>query len=113
MINNGFLEKVSDPADRRSVRVTLSSRDGERLVDACAPLIREANDLLFKDVRVRRWIRCADFLKKLVLNSELALASLRQREQARYSNVDRLLPPAVITVVDFRSITRTALAETA
>ena len=76
-----MLKKTADPSDRRSVLVSLSSQ-GEELVLRAAPTIREINDLLFKNVSRSEMDQVRSFLTKLVLNSEVALAVLRQREQS-------------------------------
>ena len=81
LIRKGLLKKTSDPSDRRSVLVSLSAQ-GEELVMRATPLIREVNDLLFKNVSRSETDHVRSFLTKLALNSEVALAVLRQREQS-------------------------------
>lgn len=80
LIRKGLLKKTSDPSDRRSVLVSLSVQ-GEEAVTRATPLIREVNDLLFASVSRSEMDHVRSFLSKLVLNSEVALAVLRQREQ--------------------------------
>ncbi len=80
MARKRILTKKSDPSDRRSVLVSLSPQ-GEQLVARVTPLIRDINDLLFKDISRAEMDQVRTFLTKLVLNSEVALAVLRQREQ--------------------------------
>lgn len=80
LIRKGLLKKAADPADRRSVLVSLS-RQGEELVLRAAPTIREVNDLLFKNVSRSEMDKVRSFLTKLEHNSGVAIAVLRQQQK--------------------------------
>jgi len=81
LIRAGHLIKRPNPADGRSVLVSLSRR-GELAVARVAPLVRQVNDVLFTGIAAPELDAVAAALRRIVVNSELALADLRTRTMA-------------------------------
>lgn len=80
LIRRGYLAKRQSPSDRRSVLVSLTAR-GERAIGGVAPLVRRTNDILFQDIAARDLEAVSRTLRRVTLNSELALADIRRRER--------------------------------
>jgi DNA-binding MarR family transcriptional regulator len=82
LIRKGLLTKKANLADKRSVLVSLSKK-GEQMVEALAPFMREVNDLLFREIKRSEMDLLRHFLTRFLLNSEYALAELRQHDRKR------------------------------
>ena len=80
LILKGLLAKKTNLADKRSVLVTLSKK-GEQTVEALAPFMREINDLLFQGIKRGEMDQLRNFLTRLLLNSEYALAELQRHNR--------------------------------
>jgi DNA-binding MarR family transcriptional regulator len=85
LIRLGLLEKVPSSKDRRSVLVSLTPK-GEEAVQAVAPFVRSVNDRLFAGMSRDDLRQVHDFFTRFALNSEFALAEIRQQD-ARKSPV--------------------------
>jgi DNA-binding MarR family transcriptional regulator len=81
LIDKGYLLKELSPTDRRSVLVSLTAQ-GEKAVAAVAPLVTRVNDLLFQDIDAKELEMVSKIMRRLVLNSEFAIAEIRRRESA-------------------------------
>ena len=81
LIRKGLLIKRPNARDRRGVLVRLSRR-GEAALLGVAPLVRAVNDLLFRNVTRKDFAVISRFLRMFALNTELALAEIRGREQS-------------------------------
>jgi DNA-binding MarR family transcriptional regulator len=73
----GLLVKKENQSDRRSVLVSLT-RKGENLIEQVSPIVRETNDVLFRDVPLKRLINAHVVAIRLVANSSDALTFLRK-----------------------------------
>jgi DNA-binding MarR family transcriptional regulator len=73
----GFLAKRPSASDRRSVRVSLMPHGEEEIVRV-APFIRLINDTLFRDIDPDALRAAHHVARKLILNSENALAEVRR-----------------------------------
>jgi DNA-binding MarR family transcriptional regulator len=81
LIRAGYLVKRPNPADGRSVLVSLSRR-GETAIARVAPLVRRVNDLLFTGIAAQELGSAATVMRRIVLNSEFAMAEIHNRETA-------------------------------
>ena len=72
----GLLNKEANGTDRRSVLVSLTSA-GETEIERMAPIVKGVNDLLFRDIDSGSLVEAQDVARKLVNNSEDALALLK------------------------------------
>jgi DNA-binding MarR family transcriptional regulator len=79
LIRAGYLVKRPNPEDGRSVLVSLSGR-GEAAIARVAPLVRRVNDLLFDGIAAGELDSAATVMRRIVLNSEFAMAEIRTRE---------------------------------
>jgi DNA-binding MarR family transcriptional regulator len=73
----GLLVKRANQSDGRSVLVSLT-RKGEMQIERVSPTVRETNDVLFRDVTLKRLINAHIVAIKLVANSSDALTFLRK-----------------------------------
>lgn len=78
LMRRGLLDKVPSPVDRRSVLVSLTA-EGEAAVARIAPLVRDANDLLFAGIRPAELEQAGSVMRRLAENSEQALSELRAK----------------------------------
>jgi DNA-binding MarR family transcriptional regulator len=74
---SGFLTKRPSASDRRSVRVSLLPH-GENEIARVAPFIRLVNDALFRDIDPEALKMAHHVARRLILNSENALAEVRR-----------------------------------
>lgn len=81
LIRLGLLVKRPNATDRRSVLVSLSS-PGEEAIERIAPLVREVNDLLFDGISAEDLLVMKRSAHLLVVNSELAAATVRRAESS-------------------------------
>lgn len=72
----GLLVKRNNENDRRSVLVSLSP-EGIRQIERVTPTVREVNDLLFRDVTLRRLVNTHILAKQIVTNADEALSYAR------------------------------------
>ena len=77
--NAGFLTKRQSDTDRRSVRVSLLPH-AEAEIARVAPFVRLVNDTLFRGIDARSLGVVHEVARKLILNSETALAEIRRRQ---------------------------------
>jgi DNA-binding MarR family transcriptional regulator len=84
LIQLGLLVKQANKQDRRGVLVRLSPK-GEAAIARLAPFLQNVNNLLFRDVRPDEYRIVAEFFRKFILNTELALAEIRRNEYERRS----------------------------
>lgn len=73
----GLLVKRSNTEDRRSVLVSLTEL-GEAEIARVTPVVRETNDLLFRNVGLNGLVKAHIMALKVVANSEMALAHIRK-----------------------------------
>ncbi|MBD0417425.1 MarR family winged helix-turn-helix transcriptional regulator [Oryzicola mucosus] len=72
----GLLAKRSNKTDRRSVLVSLTPK-GEMEIARVTPVVRETNDLLFRNVGLNSLVKTHLMALKVVANSEEALVHVR------------------------------------
>ncbi|CAH1649580.1 MarR family transcriptional regulator [Hyphomicrobiales bacterium] len=82
MIRKGLLVKLPNQQDRRSVLISLSP-EGEKAVMHVLPMVRQINDILFRDIDRKQLDTVNMFASTLLTNSEYALAEIRVTESAR------------------------------
>jgi DNA-binding MarR family transcriptional regulator len=106
----GFLTKRQSDTDRRSVRVSLLPH-AETEIARVAPFVRRVNDLLFRGIDVRSLGIAGQVARKLILNSEMALAEIRRHQLESAVPVPALVgerPGAVSRAVNGRATPRPA-----
>jgi len=84
LIRKGLLTKRANDSDRRSVLVSLSPK-GEQAVTQVSSMVKTLNDLLFAQIGSKELAAVDKVLKRLVLNSEYALAEIRRMRSERRS----------------------------
>lgn len=72
----GLLVKKGNEDDRRSVLVSLTPK-GRKEIERVTPVVREANDLLFRGVKLKGLINAHVVARQLVANSDHAMVFLR------------------------------------
>lgn len=82
LIRKGLLTKRPNARDRRSVLVKLSRR-GEAALLQIAPMVRQVNDILFRQVTRKNFAALSDFLSAFTQNSEAAMVEIRRIERKR------------------------------
>jgi len=85
--SKGLLVKRENEADGRSILVSLTP-NGEAAISRIAPIVRDVNDLLFRHIDARSLDNAQKAARRIVFNSDDALALLRkqraiERGQAR------------------------------
>lgn len=81
LVHRGYLAKRPNPADRRSVLLTLTRR-GAALVESVVPHIRAVNDTFFGALSARDFNDLSRMLGAMVTDSERALSGARLRHAA-------------------------------
>lgn len=79
LVNEGLLDKKSDPTDNRAVCITTTKKSAE-LLDHHSSYLRAINDQLFSDMTREQFNTVFEFLNKFILQSDLALI-LAQRSE--------------------------------
>ncbi len=76
----GLVAKTANPADRRSVFLTLTDR-GNALIDAVRPIVRAGNDEIFRDISADDFTVMRRVMASLVpaLDDALALTEARRK----------------------------------
>lgn len=82
LIRKDLLVKRPNESDGRSVLISLSP-EGEAAVDEVSTMVRNINDLLFKNIDRKRFEMVNEFAKVLLTNSEYAIAAIRISESGR------------------------------
>jgi len=82
LIRRGLLVKAPSAEDRRSVLVSLTPA-GELAVRDVIVLVRQINDILFKNISRREFDALVVTSEKLIRNSEYAMTELRLLESDR------------------------------
>jgi DNA-binding MarR family transcriptional regulator len=82
LIGKDLLIKRPNKDDGRSVLISLSRR-GEEAVRQVSPMVRNVNDLLFRNIDCEQLATVNAFASTLLTNSEYALARIRIIEAAR------------------------------
>lgn len=84
----GLVVKGENAADGRSVLVSLTAK-GEREIARVAPVVREINDILFRDIAMPNLIGIRDVARRLVTNSDEAIARLHSMHKVRRQRAGR------------------------
>ena len=74
--------KRSNPADGRSVLVALTPK-GRSITNQIALLLRDINDVIYRDMTQKEFAVVEKFIKKLSLRSELALERTQSEQWSR------------------------------
>jgi DNA-binding MarR family transcriptional regulator len=74
--SRGLLVKRTNAKDRRSVLVSLTPK-GEKEIERITPVVRETNDILFRDVGLNSLVKAHVMALKVVANSADALVHVR------------------------------------
>ena len=69
----GLLDKLTDPVDRRRLRVVVTAQ-GDALLSRLAPIQREINDIQFDCLDAADFKRLLSSIDKLVVSSDRAIA---------------------------------------
>ena len=86
LVGRGYLEKLPNAADRRSVLVALTA-EGCRLIEDVTPMVRDINDDLFAGLTRDEFLTFKAILKKFVANAEGAVSTARYRIEMTQTNI--------------------------
>jgi MarR family transcriptional regulator, organic hydroperoxide resistance regulator len=76
LLSKGLIEKANDPADKRRLCLTVTTR-GRELLERLAPIQTKVNDVQFGCLSAREFASLADMVARLVTSSEQAMALQR------------------------------------
>ena len=79
LLRQGLIRKLTDPSDRRRVRLRLSTR-GRMAIEHAAPLQRQVNDLLFQCLGRSQFEALHELMANLVASADDTLAMLVRRD---------------------------------
>lgn len=82
LIRKGLLVKRPNESDGRSVLISLSPK-GEAAVKEVSTMVRNINDLLFKNIDRKQFDVMNEFTNVLLTNSEYAIDQIRDSESGR------------------------------
>jgi DNA-binding MarR family transcriptional regulator len=83
LVTSRLVIKRLNPADKRSVLVALSVK-GRRVTNRIALLLRDINDVIYRDMTRKEFEAIRKFINKVSLRSELALERVETPYQTRY-----------------------------
>jgi DNA-binding MarR family transcriptional regulator len=75
LVERGILEKASDPADGRKVRLRMTFKS-DSLLQRLAPYQRRINDVLFESLDAKRFRRLRSLARELVASGDRAVSLL-------------------------------------
>jgi DNA-binding MarR family transcriptional regulator len=88
LVASQLVFKRSNPADKRGVLIALSPK-GHNVTNRIAELLREVNDMIYRDVTRKEVAVIRKFIEKLSLRTELALEHITTDRRSRRAGGSR------------------------